>query len=57
MFVDEILLIEGLLLNLVELIEDNILLVILMWVLMKEEEVVIEFLKGNDWEVVFEEEY
>ena len=57
MSADEILLIEGPLLNLAESIEDNILLAIPMRVLTKEEEAATELPKGNDWEVVSEEEY
>ncbi|BDP70475.1 hypothetical protein EfmAA94_16480 [Enterococcus faecium] len=59
MSADEILLIEGPLLNLAESIEDNILLAIPMRVLTKEEEAATELPKGNDWEVMifYEEEF
>ena len=49
MSADEILLIEGPLLNLAESIEDNILLAIPMRVLTKEEEAATELPKGSDW--------
>ncbi|MGG5309282.1 YceD family protein [Enterococcus mundtii] len=54
---EEILLIEGTHLDVTESIEDNILLAIPMRVLTEEEEHSTELPKGNDWEVLSEEEY
>ncbi|EPI00608.1 putative ACR [Enterococcus faecalis 13-SD-W-01] len=54
---DEILIIEGNQIDLIRSVEDNILLAIPMQVLTEEEQEAVDLPKGEDWEVLSEEEY